>query len=75
MTRQVNVAEAKAKLSQLLDEAASGKEVVIARAGKPIVRLTPIDHPRRIELGFLDLHIPDSFFFDPLPEDELALWE
>jgi prevent-host-death family protein len=71
----VNIAEAKAKLSQLLDEAAAGKEVVIARAGKPIVRLTPIDRPKRIELGFLDLDIPDAFFFDPLPEEELALWE
>jgi prevent-host-death family protein len=71
----VNIAEAKAKLSQLLDEAAAGKEVVIARAGKPIVRLTPIDRPKRIELGFLDLDIPDALFFDPLPEEELALWE
>lgn len=38
----VNIYEAKARLSALLDKAESGEEVVIARAGKPIVRLTPI---------------------------------
>jgi prevent-host-death family protein len=75
MVRQVNVAEAKAKLSQLLDEAAAGKEVVIARAGKPVARLTPVEEPQRRLLGFLNIQIPDEFFFDPLPEDELALWE
>lgn len=39
---QVNVYEAKAKLSALLDKALAGEEVVIARAGKPLARLTPV---------------------------------
>jgi prevent-host-death family protein len=38
----VNIYEAKAKLSALLAKAQAGEEVVIARAGKPIARLTPI---------------------------------
>lgn len=38
----VNLYEAKAKLSALLDKALAGEEVVIARAGKPVARLTPI---------------------------------
>lgn len=38
---QFNLAEAKARLSELLDRAASGEEIVIARAGKPLARLTP----------------------------------
>lgn len=38
----VNIYEAKARLSALLDKAQAGEEVVIARAGKPIARLTPI---------------------------------
>ncbi|MCC6130678.1 MAG: type II toxin-antitoxin system prevent-host-death family antitoxin [Acidobacteria bacterium] len=38
--RVVNVHEAKAKLSELLEEAVAGGEVVIARRGKPVVRLT-----------------------------------
>jgi len=43
MTSQVNVAEAKAKLSELLDRALAGEEIVIARAGRPLVRLVPVD--------------------------------
>ena len=38
----VNISEAKSKLSALLDKAQAGEEVVIARAGKPIARLTPM---------------------------------
>ena len=39
---KVNVQEAKAQLSRLLDAALAGEDVVIAKAGKPVVRLTPI---------------------------------
>ena len=42
MPLQVNLAEAKAKLSFLLDRALAGEEVVIARAGKPVARLVPM---------------------------------
>ena len=47
MTRQVNIAEAKAKLSALLDCALAGEEIVIARAGKPLARLAPIRQRRK----------------------------
>ena len=50
MTRQVNLYEAKTNLSRLVDEALAGEEVIIARAGKPLVRLVPCrqkDQPRR----------------------------
>jgi len=73
MTITVNIAEAKAQLSRLVDEAADGGDVVIARRGRPIVRLTPVEHPARRELGFLPGVMPDTFF-DPLPEDELKAW-
>jgi prevent-host-death family protein len=43
MAVQVNIAEAKAKLSSLLDPALAGEEVVIARAGKPLARLTRVE--------------------------------
>jgi prevent-host-death family protein len=43
VTLQVNIAEAKAKLSSLLDRALTGEDVVIARAGKPLARLVPVD--------------------------------
>jgi len=42
MTAQFNIAEAKAKLSELLDRALAGEEIVIARAGKPLARLAPM---------------------------------
>jgi prevent-host-death family protein len=42
MSCQINIAEAKAKLSELLDRALAGEEIVIARAGKALVRLVPV---------------------------------
>ena len=68
-----NVADAKAHLSQLLDAALNGEDVILARAGKPLVRLVPVNTlPPRV-LGFLDLPSPDERF-DPLDETELAAW-
>jgi prevent-host-death family protein len=51
MTLQINVAEAKAKLSELLDRALAGEEIVIARAGKPLARLVPVETPGRRKPG------------------------
>ncbi len=45
MTCQVNIAEAKAKLSELIARALAGEEIVLARAGKPLVRLVPVNPP------------------------------
>jgi len=55
-----NVADAKAHLSQLLDAALKGEEVIVARAGKPLVRLVPVNTPAARVLGFLDLPSPVS---------------
>jgi len=68
-----NVAEAKSHLSQLLDAAVAGEEVIVARAGKPLVRLVPVETPAQRELGFLPLDIADDFF-DPLTDEDLAGW-
>jgi prevent-host-death family protein len=71
----VNVLEAKTHFSQLLARAEQGEEIIVARAGKPVVRLVPIEELPERKFGFMDLgDIPDSAFFDPLPEEELALW-
>jgi prevent-host-death family protein len=40
--KTVNIQEAKTHLSRLIQEAAGGEEIVIAKAGKPMVRLTPV---------------------------------
>jgi prevent-host-death family protein len=42
VSESVNVYEAKTHLSQLLDRAAAGEEIIIARAGRPIARLVPL---------------------------------
>ncbi len=74
MSTVVNVREAKARLSQLISAAERGADVVITRAGKPVVRLVPVKAPKKRELGFLSLDIPDDFF-DMLSEPEQAEWE
>lgn len=72
---------AKTNLSKLIERAEKGEEVVIARGKKPVARLVPIGVPahvlRRRAFGVLKgkLKLPDAFFFDALPEEELELWE
>jgi len=51
MTCQMNIAEAKAKLSELLDRALAGEEIVVARAGKPLVRLVPVNGTKARKKG------------------------
>jgi prevent-host-death family protein len=73
----VNVHAAKSQLSRLLDAAAAGEEVIIAKAGKPVARLVPFEQKKeRRKLGMLagKLHVPDDFD-DPLPDDVLADFE
>ena len=77
MTKTVNVHEAKTHLSRLVEEAVNGEDIVIAKAGKPKVRLVPVEDPPRRRFGTMGpgwADLPDSFF-DPLPEEELRLWE
>lgn len=68
----VNVHEAKTHLSALIARAEAGEDIVIARAGKPVLRLVPVETPRRV-FGGLHLDVPDDFD-TPLPEDELGAW-
>ena len=72
----VTITEAKARLPSLIDLALSGEEVVIARRGKALVRLTPVQTlTKKRVFGSMKGKIAlDETFFDPLPEDELALW-
>jgi prevent-host-death family protein len=75
-----NVHEAKTQLSRLIERAHAGEEIVLAKAGVPYAKLVPIDPPapaRRMPGRFKGLlgDIPDSVWFDPLPDDELDAWE
>lgn len=73
----VNIHEAKTHLSKLLARAAVGKEVVIAKAGKPIARLVPIvDKPRWRVLGSAAGKMMIAPDFDaPLPEEIFESFE
>jgi prevent-host-death family protein len=71
------VHQAKTQLSRLIAAALEGEEVIIARGAKPVVRLQPVDATRASpRFGSMKgrLALTDAFF-EPLPEDELALWE
>lgn len=77
---KTNVAEIKARLSEYLDRALAGERVVICRHNKPVAELRPFSEVRveRRPIGPLPgrptFEISPSFF-DPLPDEELALWE
>jgi len=77
VTETVNIYAAKTNLSRLIDRVAAGEEIVIARAGKPVAKLVPLPAttPRRLGLWSHIRPPPDSVVFDPLPEEELRLWE
>ena len=75
----VKIHDAKTQLSRLIARAEAGEEIVIARGDKPVVKLVPVERERRkLTFGCLKgqlPNIPDSFFFEPLSEEELKLWE
>lgn len=62
----VNIHEAKTQLSQLVEKASKGESFIIARAGKPLVKVTALDSPDSSQtrrLGFLagEISVPDDF--------------
>lgn len=64
--RTVNIHEAKTHLSRLVEQAAKGESFVIAKAGKPLVKVVPLDAPSAGQvkrLGFLagQIAVPDDF--------------
>ena len=73
----VNIYDAKTQLSKLVEQAASGKDVVIARGGKPVARLTRLAARKQaLRFGLLKGKVKISPDFDaPLPEDVLAQFE
>ena len=72
----VNVHQAKTELSRLLAQVEAGEEVVIARRGVPVVRLVACKPKGRRQPDVLKgkIALKDAFF-EPLPEEELKLWE
>ena len=74
VTDTVNVAEAKAHLSELIDRAARGEEIVIARAGKPVARIMSLANPSKRPFGLMKDRwpdIPDEVLLAPMSEEDL----
>jgi prevent-host-death family protein len=74
MMRTINIHEAKTHLSRLVEQAAAGEPFIIAKAGKPVAKVVPLDAPaggniRR--LGFMQGQgsVPDDF--DAIARDEI----
>jgi prevent-host-death family protein len=76
----VTIHQAKTNLSKLIARVEAGEEIWIARGKQPVVRLLPVK-TKAGKRGLAGLmkgkwpELPDSFFFDPLPEEELKGWE
>jgi len=73
----VTVHAAKTQLSKLIARAEAGEEVIIARRDKPVVRLVPVEQPKpKRQFGSMKGRASvGPEFFEPLPEEELKLWE
>ena len=75
MAAMVNVHEAKTHFSRLLERAHGGEEIILAKAGKPYARLVPLPPSGERRSGQLAGLVVGPEFFEPLPEEELKLWE
>lgn len=77
MSKQVNIYEAKTNLSRLVDEAAAGSEIVIARHGHPVAKLVAADArgSGKRPLGLYRGQIWVAPDFDETPEELIAVFE
>lgn len=75
---QVNIYEAKTRLSELVEQARQGETIVIAKNGTPLAKLVPLDAPAKpkIVFGLMKGEFIEADDFDaPLPDDLQALFE
>ncbi|MGH3830623.1 MAG: type II toxin-antitoxin system Phd/YefM family antitoxin [Pseudonocardiaceae bacterium] len=77
MTKQVNVYEAKTHLSKLLEQVEAGDEIIIARHGKPVARLEPLQRtlPDRVPGGWKGKVWMSPDFDEPDPELESLFYD
>jgi prevent-host-death family protein len=75
---QVNIHEAKTHLSRLLVRVELGEEIILARAGKPVARLAPMERKsaeRRLGSAAGEFQAPDDFNAPLPPEIEETFWQ
>ncbi len=79
MSAIVNVHEAKTHFSRLIERAYAGEDIIVAKAGKPMVRLVRVEDVPRVKRtpgGWPELaNVPDEVWLAPLPDDVLDDWE
>jgi prevent-host-death family protein len=75
--KKVNLYEAKAHLSALVNKVAEGETVLICRRNVPAAELRPVPKPRRTRrpIGLVKGFVVPPSFFEPLPDDLLAAFE
>jgi prevent-host-death family protein len=75
MAEPISIHAAKTHLSRLIARAEAGEEVVIARAGKPVVKLVSIaPKPKRVPGRWKGKFTISPEFYEPMSEEELAPW-
>lgn len=71
--KKINIHEAKTHLSSLVEKAANGEEFIIAKAGKPMVKVVPYkDIPAAPRIGFLKGHMSIPEDFDTMGTEEIS---
>lgn len=70
----IDIHEAETQLSHLLDRVRTGEEFILTKAGMPCAQLVPFEPRSKRRPGLVEGRITDAFF-DPLPDEELELWE
>jgi prevent-host-death family protein len=75
----VNIYEAKAKLSEYIDAATKGEQVLICRHNQPVAELRPVEQVRTGRRDLTPMYPGATFttaaFFEPLSDEDLAAWE
>lgn len=66
MTRQITATQFKARCLALLDEVASGGEIVVTKRGKPVARVAPVDEANDSLLGSVTFHVSDEELIAPI---------
>lgn len=75
---KINIHEAKTNLSRLLVRVELGEEIILARAGKPVARLAPMERKsqeRRLGSAAGEFQVPDDFNAPLPPEIEDTFWQ
>ena len=70
----INIHDAKIHFLKLLVRVHSGEEFIILKAGKPYAKLVPLEKQKHRKPGIAKGRVTKAFF-EPLPDEELQLWE